>query len=306
MHSPPPLSQRNYPLAAVLALFAFTIWVVSDALLKTARVHGVSLGQILFICGTWSMAVIFMVSLLRGKAANLRPHYPPGLIVLGLCQIVAFIFWMLAVPHLPFANMYVVPFLTPLVVAGMAALFLKEKLGWKRALAIGIGFAGVVVAVHPSTLFQANGERLSYLFLFCHTLGIATQMFMLRAIVSKEEKCEATAFYPRGIVAFAGLFMCMGTGLRPMEPWIFFILCLSGALGGAGWAILAKAYKNAPAAAVTPFQYSQIITSALLGYFIWGDIPSLYLIIGSAIIIASGLWLIRQERRVSRMLVRGE
>jgi len=279
LHSPPPLSQRNYPRAAVLALIAFTIWVVSDALLKTARVHGVSLGQILFICGTWSMAVIFLVSLLRGKTANLRPHYPPGLIVLGACQIVAFSFWMLALPHVPFANMYVVPFLTPLTVACMAALFLKEKLGWKRAAAIGIGFGGVVVAVHPSTLFQQNAAWLPYLYLFCHMLGIATQMFMLRAIVSKEEKCEATAFYPRGMVALAGLLMCAGSGFHPMEPWIFLILCLSGALGGGGWALLAEAYKNAPAAAVTPFQYSQIITGAVLGYFVWSDVPSLYLII---------------------------
>lgn len=301
-----PFSQpRNYPRAASLALVAFAAWVVSDALLKLARTQGVALGEILLICGTGGMVVILLVSSLRGKIDHLRPHRPKGLLVLGMCQLMAFACWMMALPHLPLANMYVVSFLTPMAVACMAAVILKESLGWKRAAAIATGFAGVVITVNPANLFQSGGTWLPYLFLFGHMTLSATQMFLLRVVADKE-KSECTAFYPRGIVALGGLVICGLTGTAAMKPWVFLILCASGALGGIGWALIAEAYKNAPAAAVAPFQYSQIICGALLGYLFWSDVPSVYLLCGSAIIIASGLVLVRQERRASRMMVRVE
>jgi drug/metabolite transporter (DMT)-like permease len=77
-------------------------------------------------------------------------------------------------------------------------------------------------------------------------------------------------------------------------------------LGSFGWVVMSKAYKNAPAAAVAPFHYSQMLMGALLGFLIWGDVPNRYLIGGACIIIASGIYLVRHERRVSRMMVRAD
>ena len=294
------LTHKNYTLAALCALTSFTGWTMSDALLKLVRQENIPQGQIMIISALSGMAVIFLFCLLRGNLRRLQPHKWRGLIALGCCQWLAFVCWLAALPRLPLTNMYVVAFLTPMVVACLAALFLHEHPGWKRGTAIAVGFAGVVTAVNPLGLMQREGAWIPYAIVFASMLGTATQMLMLRA-VGRKESSECMSFYPRVAIALAGIGYCATTGVVAMKAWVFLALCASGALGGIGWVLMAKAYKNAPAAAVAPFHYSQMITGALLGYFIWSDVPSPYLICGTLVIVASGVYLVRHERRASRM-----
>ncbi len=298
-------SPRNYARAAILSSIAFSGWSFSDVLLKLVRREGVPQGEILLISGISGMAVIFLISALRGTLPRLHPQRWGGLLTIGLCQLASFIFWMMALPRLPLTTMYVVTFLTPMTVACLAALILKERIGWKRAVAIATGFVGVVIAVNPENLIQHGVAWLPYLALIGSMAGTAVQMLLLRVLAGRENN-ECTAFYPRSIIAVAGLASCVASGFSAMSLWAFLSICASGALGGIGWALMAQAYKDAPAAAVAPFQYSQMITGALLGYLIWSDVPNAYLLCGTAIIIASGLYLVRHERRVSRMMVRAE
>ena len=130
-------------------------------------------------------------------------------------------------------------------------------------------------------------------------------MLLLRAVGHKESG-ECMSFYPRFILASMGALFCVANGLVAMKPWVFMALCASGALASLGRALLSQAYKNAPAAAVAPFHYSQMLMGALLGFLIWGDVPNRYLICGAAIIITSGIYLVRHERRVSRMMIRAD
>ncbi len=295
--------KRNYPLAASLALLVFIGWPISDAFLKMAREAGVPQGEILLICGVASMATIFAFTAARGTLDHLKPNRWYGLVVLGLLQFVGFAFWMAALPLLPLANMYVVSFLAPMVVACMASVVLREVIGWKRGLAIVAGFVGVTIAVNPVHLFVNEGSWVPYVFLAGNMLAASTQMFLLR-LVSDKEKCESTAFYSRLILAIGGMFLCCWSGIVAMEPWVFAALCGAGALGGIGWTLLAQAYRHAPVVAVAPFQYTQIIWGGLLGFLVWGDVPKPPLLYGSVVIIASALYLFRQERRISRTMPR--
>ncbi len=298
---PPP---KNYPRAATHALIVFAGWPLSDAFLKIAREDGISQGKILLICGLSSVVTLALLSAFRKRMDQLRPRNWPGLFSLGLCQIAGFVFWMYALPKMPLANMYVVSFLSPMTVACMAAFFLKESLDWKRATAIAVGFSGVVVAINPAAIFQDLNHGLPYLFLFGNMLASSIQMFLLRLVADKESS-ESTAFYSRLFVAIFGLALCVGTtNFFPMRPSTFLALCGSGVLGGIGWNMLAQAYKCAPAAAVAPFQYTQIIWSALIGYLLWRDLPNAHMLGGSAIVIGSALYLFRRERRISRTMSR--
>ena len=298
-------THKNYVQAALYASAGFGGWTVSDAFLKLAGTSGVSPGQVMLVSGISGMVVVFLLALLRGNVRRLKPHRWQSLLGIGLCQWVAFVCWVTALPHLPLANMYAVSFLTPMTVATMAALILKEHLGWKRATAITCAFIGVVVAVNPANLMQDTNACLPYIAVFGSMMGTSTQMFLLRA-VGKTESNEAAAFYPRMVIVAVGAASCLAAGFAPMGAWMFLALCASGALGGLGWALMAKAYKNAPAAAVAPFQYCQMLGGALLGYLIWGDVPTRALLCGAAIIIVSGIYLVRHERRASRTMVRVE
>ena len=296
---------KNYPRAALLALTSFTVWTVADALLKLVREAHIPQGQMMLVVGLSGMAVVFLLAALRGDIRRLQPHKWHGLIALGLCQLVGFICWVTALSHLPLTNMYVVSFLTPMTVACLATLVLKEPLGWKRAVPIAAGFAGVVIAVNPANLMQDSGAWLPYLTVFGSMAGTAAQMLLLRAVGHKETS-ECVVFYPRLLVVVFGIFSCATTGLVEMKPWVFLALFTAGVLGSIGWVLLSQAYKNAPAASVAPFQYAQMIMGALFGYLIWGDVPSAYLWSGAAVITASGIYLVRHERRVSRMMIRVE
>jgi drug/metabolite transporter (DMT)-like permease len=251
------------------------------------------------------MATIFIVTLVRGHVRRLQPRKWGGLFALGVSQWVAFICWIHALPQLPLTNMYIVAFLTPMTVACLATLILKEHLGWKRAIPIALGFAGVLIAVDPSQLLEKPGALIPYITVFGSMLGTASQMLLLRAVGHKENT-ECTSFYPRVVLTSAGALSCAANGFVAMAPAVFLALCAAGALGSIGWALMSQAYKNAPAAAVAPFHYSQMLMGALLGYLIWGDIPSHHLIVGAVIIIASGIYLVRHERRVSRMMIRAD
>ncbi len=296
---------KHYARAASFALTAFTGWVISDALLKLIRTTGIPAGQLLLISGISGMVVVFTVATLRGTVKKLQPHKGRGLFALGLCQTAAWLFWVYALPHLPLASMYVVAFMTPMIVATFAAVLLKEHLGWKRASAIASGFCGVIIAVNPLNLMNGDTPLLPYVFVFGSMAATATQMLLLR-IVGKTESSEAMSFHPRLILVATGLVYCASTGFVAMSPLAFLAICASGALGATGWALMAQAYKSAPAAAVAPFHYSQMITGSILGYFIWGDVPNAYLITGAIVIIVSGIYLVRHERRASRLMVRVE
>jgi len=249
------------------------------------------------------MIAIYSISVARGKLENLIPRQKASLVIMGFCQLGGFLLWMYALPVLPLANMYVVSFMTPMAVAGLASIFLKEPLSLNRVLTIAVGFSGVIIAVNPSTLLFNTDHGLPYLYLFGNMLFSALQMFLLRHVADKETS-ESTAFYSRFILALGGLALCLTGGIVPLKLRTFLALCGSGVLGGLGWTLLAQAFKYASASAVAPFQYSQLVWGALLGYLFWSERITVHLICGAAIIVASALYLIREERRISRTMPR--
>ncbi|MDE2029971.1 MAG: DMT family transporter [Alphaproteobacteria bacterium] len=297
------MTQHNYSRAALFSLTAFALWSVGDALLKWARTADMPEGQVLVVSGLSGMAVILLLAILGKKLHRLRPQSPKRLLLIGLCQALAYLLWIVALPHLLLVGMYTVSFLTPMTVAAMASLFLKEELGAKRAAAIGTGFAGVVVAVDPASLIHDTAAWLPHLAVFGSMLMTATQMLLLR-VVSQKESGGSLAFYPRAMIVAMGLLLCLLHGWGSFKPLAALAIAASGAIGAVGWVLLAKAYKSAPAAAVAPFQYGQIFVGALLGYMIWDNLPGAWMLSGAAIIIASGIWLVRHERRMSRTMIR--
>lgn len=294
---------QNYSRAALYALLAYAVWTLSDAALKFVKTQSVPQGEIFIISGLTGMLVLFLISAARGRVAVLQPKHLGWLAAIGLAQWFAFVCWLAALPDLPLTTCYVVVFMTPMTVAVLARLILKEALGWRRATAIAAGFAGVVVAVNPTHLIANSGAWSAYLALGGSVGGTAVQMLLLRS-VSKKLPSESTAFYPRLVMVIFGLVSCSATGFAAMPPFVFFGVMLSGMLGAFGWTLIAKAYQHAPAAAVAPFHYSQMLTGAVLGYLIWKDMPDIWLLCGAAIIIAAGVYLVRHERRVNRTQLR--
>lgn len=284
--------------AIFYALAGFFCWTCGDMFLKLANLMGLPKYEIMIVGGLGGMLSISLFLALRGELKKLRPKRFGGLAALGVLIFFNYICWQYALSYLPLANFYTILFLAPAMVAVLAALFLREKLDWRKSAAIAAGFAGVVISVNPALLLEGRISWIGYAAAFSGMLILSTQQIGMRLMGARESH-ECVAFYPRSAVILAGLIGIAIWGYEPM-PWQGFVYALaSGVVGGFGWLPMARAYKLAPAATVSPFHYSQIVTGALVGYLVWHNVPDLHLVAGAVVIIASGLYIIEHVRRAA-------
>lgn len=296
------MSQAVSHLRAVLyALAGFTCWVLSDTALKLIGESTVPKYELMAVSSVGGMIVIAGFALLSGGIEKLRPQGWKGLLMLGLLHLANFSFLILVLPRLPLANYYAVYFLSPIVVSILAASFLREHITWKHVIAIVAGFIGVIIAVNPEQLMQHSSKSIAYGFGFAGMLVLSIMMLALR-ILGRSESRECMAFYPRVVILIGTVIAGLVSGFTSMSAGVVVYALLAGGAGAFGWLLMAHAYKLAPAAIVAPFQYSEIVTGALIGYLIWHDIPGLHVVAGAAIIILSGIYIITHTHKAAKIL----
>ncbi len=195
---------------------------------------------------------------------------------------------VVALRHLPLTLFYILVFTTPLVVSILAAVFLGEGLAWRKIAAILAGFAGVVVAVDPFGSAR-RGDWIGYAACLVCVACFATNMVWSRVMTQTEK--------PRSMIFFSGLVSAVaGTGcmLWHAEPVNFRLLAVLFAMGlfcTLGNLCFFTALKYTTAANVSQYHYTQLISGSLLAYLTFGEKPTVSLLLGSILIIASGLYI---------------
>jgi drug/metabolite transporter (DMT)-like permease len=204
-------------------------------------------------------------------------------------------FNFLALRHLRLDQTTTIGFLTPLALALLAGPLLGEWIGWRRAVAILIGFTGVLVAirpgfasVHPAVLFAFGSMLCLALF------GIVTRY------LAAFDRAEVTLFYSllAGTLLMAPL--AIGEWVWPSGPFVWTLLLSMGIYGGLGHYAYILAHRHAPASTVAPFLYVSILTHSAAGWLAFGQVPDEWTIAGAAIVIATGLYLLHRERATAR------
>jgi drug/metabolite transporter (DMT)-like permease len=224
----------------------------------------------------------------------------PGLQVLRALMLVSTtIFNFLAFRYLQLDEALAILFATPFLVAIAAGPLLGEWVGWRRWTAIAVGFAGVLVVIRPGL---SGGMQWAALFsvaaaIFYAGYGIATRM------VSRTDGSETTLFYGNlvAICAMGPLLPFVWSG--PISWLDFSLMVAMGALGSFSHYLLIAAHRRAPASVLSPFIYTQLVWATALGYLVFGDIPTQWTLLGGAIVVASGLYLIHRERKVTGRVV---
>jgi drug/metabolite transporter (DMT)-like permease len=184
-----------------------------------------------------------------------------------------------------------IQFLAPLLVALLAGPLLGEWVGWRRMLAIITGFVGILVVIRPG--FEAVPPGVAYA-LAC--MLAYTCFILITRYISAYDPADVTLTYSMfaGVVAMAPF---------ALEAWVWpsdalsLVLAVSlGFWGALGHFIFILAYRLAPASTVAPFLYTQLLTMTLLGFTVFGDLPDRWTLVGSAIVIASGIYLVHREQ----------
>ena len=182
-------------------------------------------------------------------------------------------------------------FTVPIITALIGARLLAEKIDAKRWVAIVAGFVGVLIVVHP----WGAGFHPAILLAIGNALLYALFNLMTRHLAAYDSP-ETIQFLP-ALGAVVGLFpFAIAAWEWPSGAMEWLLACVMGIFGGVGHYFMALAHRYAPASVIAPFLYQQIFYMALFGYLVFGDVPRPSLWVGSAIVIAAGLYLFARER----------
>ncbi len=198
-------------------------------------------------------------------------------------------FNFLALRHLRLDQTISVVFMAPLIVALLAGPLLGEWVGWRRLVAILVGFIGVLIVVHPGV----GALHPAFLFAFASMLAYAFFMLLTRFLAAHDTPL-VMLFYSVLVGAFGLAPFALWNWAWPQTPGTWAILCLLGVFGGAGHYLFIHAYRLAPASRVAPFIYLQLLTIVMFGFIVFGDMPDIYTLIGATVIIGSGVYLLHR------------
>lgn len=284
---------------ALLMMAAMAAFTANDTCMK-ALSGEMALNQALFLRGLMTTLAMLAIGIAwRGLRFDL-PRRDWFLIALRtLAEILAAYFFLTALFHMPLANVTAVLQALPLTVTLAGAVFFAEPVGWRRMSAILIGFAGVLLIVRPGPEgFNAYGV-MAVASVACVTVRDLATRRLSAAVPSIMVAFSAAA----GVMLYFGLASVGDTWVRPSTAGT---LQLVGAavfvIGGYLLAVLAM--RQGELSFVTPFRYTGLLWALVLGFVFFGDWPDALTLLGSAIVVATGIFTFWRERRVRRIAAR--
>ncbi|RWN51790.1 DMT family transporter [Mesorhizobium sp.] len=279
-------------LFMVVAMSGFTL---NDAITKVAS-ESMNMAQVMLIRGGFASLFVGLLAWQRGALALPGSMLQPMVAVRVAGEAGATASFLIALAHLPIANVSAVLQALPLAVTMGAALVFKEGVGWRRWLAIAIGFAGVLIIVRPGFEgFSIYSLLALACVAFCAVRDLATKRIPQAIPTLLVSTTTAVAMTMLG----AALLLPMG-GWTPMTGESTAFLALAAVLVVIGYQFIIMAMRMGDISFIAPFRYTALLWSILLGLFVFGDVPDLPMILGASVIVGSGLYALYRERIVGR------
>ena len=197
-----------------------------------------------------------------------------------------------AVTQLPLATVTALSFSMPLFLTMLSMPLLGERVGWRRATATAVGFAGVIVVVNP-------GGELNWIAVLAlvSALFYALAVTAVRQLSTSEPAVCIYVYYSLANVVVCAIAMPWLWIPPTTVDWLVFLFI--GSLGAGAQYCFLVAYRSAPASIIAPFDYSQILFALLIGYLVWSELPTAQSFIGGTIIVGSGIYIWWRESRLA-------
>jgi len=277
------------------ALWMIAAGLVFTALNATVKRLGESLDPIQIAFFRCFFGLLFVLPFaLRGGGGVMLTGRPATHLARGLAGIAGMFCGMYALVHLPLADAVAISFAKPLFAVLLAALFLSERVGAGRWLATAAGFAGVLIVVRPG-----SGE-----FQFAHAIALLGAFFIADVIVLVKKlqgtERNATIMVYFGIVtSLASLGPALWVWKTPTGAELVVLAAMAGAATLGQYCTL-RAFRAADASAVVPYDYLRLVFAVALGVAIFGEFPDFWTLTGSAVLIASTLYIAYREIALGR------
>ncbi|WP_072376401.1 DMT family transporter [Rhizobium tibeticum] len=286
---------------------AMLVLPAMDAIAKyMATFEAMSPGQVTFYRFFFQLVFTLpFLFLIFGRKA-LHAKRPWMNLLRGVLHGAASLLFFVAVKYMPLADVFAIYFVEPLMLTALSAMFLGDKVGWRRWMAIAVGFGGAMIVIQPS--YEIFGLK-ALLPVFCAFL-YSLYLFLNRAIGDADSPLTMQTMAGIGGTVFMAAALTVGNGLGvgdfhpslPSSALAFALLLILGTISGYAHMVIVRAFRLAPLSLLAPFQYFEIISATVLGYALFGDFPNFSKWIGILIIVASGLFIIWRERVQARSL----
>ena len=284
-------NNTDRPLAGIaMMLVGIAGFAVMDATIKWLTAD-YPVPQVIALRSWFGLPILIMLAMREGGLPALITHRP--LVHFGRYGLVLLLslsfFWALSAMKL--VDAVAIAFAAPIIITALSVPLLKEVVGPRRWIAIGVGFCGVLIMLRPGIgVFQwaalaALGSAVVYALLMVTT-----------RVYKSTESTAALMLYPQLGMSISGIFMVNFFWVTPtmLDLGLF---ALAGFFGSIGVMCLTHAFRLAPVASIAPFEYTALVWATLLGFLVWGELPDGVTLVGVSIVVASGLYIIYRETR---------
>ncbi len=274
----------------LLVVVAVGIFAVMDTIAKyLARSYPVS--GVVWARYAANLLVILVFFAARGELGRLRTARPGLQFMRGLLLAAASLLYFTSLTVLPLAEAAAIGFVMPLFLALLAVPMLGERMDGARLAAVLAGLAGALVIVRPGAAAFTAYALLPIGMALCNAL----YQILTRKVAGVEHPLTSLVW---GAIVGAVLlsFALPFAWVTPTDPWHWVLLGIIGVLASVGHFTLIRAYDYANATGLAPFFYTQLIWVMLLGWLVFGDFPDGWSLLGTGIIVASGIYLVGHQR----------
>lgn len=279
-------------LFMVISQIAF---VLNDTLAKIATGH-IGVGQIMAARGLFATLFILILARHLGHYRPLSVALNPLILLRILMEICGTVSYLIALAHLPIANVSAIFQSLPLVVTMSAALFFGEKVGPRRWLAISAGFVGVMLIVRPGL----EGFSIYSIYVLICVLCCAVRDLATRRIPDHVPSMYISMLTAGAVTICGAVLIPVTGGWQPIPPYIWAVLIAAAVLVLTGYQFIIKAMRGGDISFVAPFRYTNLLWAIGIGMLVFSEVPDLPMAIGSAIVVASGVYSLYRERIVGR------
>jgi drug/metabolite transporter (DMT)-like permease len=280
---------------SLLMVAAMAAFALEDMFIKSAT-QTLPVGQVLIIFGIGGFLVFAAMARLRGESVFGDSAPSRTLCIRSVFEIMGRLCFTLALALTPLSNASAILQATPLVVAIGAAVFFGETVGWRRWTAILVGLCGVLIILRPGL----SGFEPASIFAVLGTIGFAGRDLATKAAPFQLTNAQL-GVYGFLVLVFSGILALLWTGGATLpSPLTALKLAAAIAFGVLAYNALTGAMRQGEVSVIAPFRYTRLIFAMILGVVVFAERPDTYTLIGSAIVILSGLYTVLRERRISR------
>lgn len=276
-------------------LLSMVGFALADTLVKVTSAV-MSPAQILLLLLVGGLVMFTFLAIVQGERLIDRRAFAPMLLLRYISEISGMIGMVTALAYVPLSTVGAVTQATPILVAVGAVIFLGEKVSWRRWSSIAVGFLGVLLIVQPGSA----GFDISVLWAVLAMVSLSVRDLTTR-LIPPDFASTSLATYTMIATIPVSLAWVLLEGDSPIPDQINWLVVLPMiTLGSIGYVLLIMSLRMSDVSVVTPFRYSRIIFLLVLGIIVFDERPGPTVLVGAALVIGSGLYMIWRERQIKR------